>query len=68
MFKEDIHFIQDLLRVLIIIRDLILSLQHGSAELRRESLGDLHGLADPRALDDNILNLVLLGQTCHLSE
>lgn len=66
---DHLHFIQDLLRILVIVpRDLIFSLQHGRAEFRRECLSHLHWLTDPSALDDDVLNLVLLGQLCQLRQ
>lgn len=66
--KADIHFSQDFLRVLILVCNLILRFHHGSTELRRESLGDLHRLTDTSTLDDNILDFVLLGQLGQLRE
>lgn len=60
-----LHLFQNLLCVLVVVAtDLILSLQHGRAELSRECLGHLHRLTDSRALDDDILDLVQLRQTC----
>lgn len=37
-------------------------LQHRRTELRCKRLGHLHGLADPRALDDHVLHVVLARQ------
>lgn len=58
-----LHLIDDLLCILIILTDLILSLQHGATKLRSEGLGNLHRLADTRAFDDDILDLIQLCKT-----
>lgn len=62
------HFIQNLLGILIILRNLILRFQHCGTEFSRECLGNLHRLTNPRALDDHILNVVLLGELCKLGQ
>ena len=63
-----LHLIDDFLCILIILTDLIFSLQHGATKLRREGLGNLHRLADTRTFDDDILNFIQFCKTGKLGK
>lgn len=65
---RNLHLIENFLCIRIILCNLVLGLHHGGAELGRESLGHLHRLTNSSALDDDILDFVLLGQTSQLRE
>ena len=63
-----LHLIENFLCIRVVLCNLVFGLHHGRAELGRESLGHLHRLTDSSALDDNILDFILLGQTSQLRE
>lgn len=64
--SRDVHINQNLPILLTHLTQLIL-IHHGP-KLRRERLSHLHRLADARALDNHILNLVLAGEPGQLGE
>lgn len=66
--KSHVHLGKDLFAIFIGIRDLILGFKHCSAEFCSESLCDLHRFTNACALDDDIFNLILLGQVCKFRE